>query len=65
MTPLAVAATLLGMSELALAGDGAVDAARPAVDANGLIIARARARSHEGLSPNSPPRSAYQRAVRP
>ena len=29
MTPLTVAATLLGMSELALAGDGAVDATRP------------------------------------
>jgi len=28
MTPLTVAASLLGMSELALAGDGAVDAAR-------------------------------------
>ena len=29
MTPLTVAVTLLGMSELALAGDGAVDATRP------------------------------------
>jgi hypothetical protein len=35
MTPLAVAATLLGMSELALAGDGAVDAARPYPGDNG------------------------------
>ena len=35
MTPLTVAATLLGMSELALAGDGAVDAARPYPGDNG------------------------------
>ena len=35
MTPLTVAATLLGMSELALAGDGAVDATRPYPGDNG------------------------------
>ena len=35
MTPLTVAVTLLGMSELALAGDGAVDAARPYPGDNG------------------------------
>jgi hypothetical protein len=35
MTPLAVAATLLGMSELALAGDGAVDETRPYPGDNG------------------------------
>ena len=44
MTPLTVAATLLGMSELALAGDGAVDTTRPSPgDASQVLLKKMEA----------------------